>query len=169
MALDIDTQKGQQTKVWEDACMTLLAHHTGLTWSKTKEPCEVDGILTDRKKDLRFVVEQKSRQMTYERLMRDFDGYWLITADKLRHLADAAKMFHDPALGVLYLVPDETVLVLRLTDAEGQFLVPYRTERTVTQKTVNGGTAQRLNAYLSMKTAAVYRPVEDITHKDIRW
>ena len=70
---------------------------------------------------------------------------------------------------VLYLVPDETVLVLRLTDAEGQFLVPYRTERTVTQKTVNGGTAQRLNAYLSMKTAAVYRPVEDITHKDIRW
>ena len=61
MALDIDTQKGQQTKVWEEACMTLLAHHTGLTWSKTQEPCEVDGVLTDPARNLRFVVEQKSR------------------------------------------------------------------------------------------------------------
>ena len=169
MALDIDTQKGQQTKVWEEACMTLLAHHTGLTWSKTKEPCEVDGILTDRKKDLRFVVEQKSRQMTYDRLMRDFDGYWLLTADKLRRLADAAKMLHAPALGVLYLVPDETVLVLRLMDDTGRMLAPYRVEETVTQRTINGGSARRVNAFISMKKAAVYRPMDYITHKVIRW
>ena len=169
MAFDIDTQKGQQTKIWEEACMTLLTHHTGLTWSKTKEPCEVDGILTDRKKDLRFVVEQKSRQMTYDRLMRDFDGYWLLTADKLRHLAAAAKMLYAPAVGVLYLVPDETVLVLRLMDDTGRMLVPYRSEATVTQRTVNGGLARRMNAFINMKQAAIYRPLEFITHKDIRW
>lgn len=169
VALDIDTAKGQQTKVWEEACMTLLAHHTGLTWSKTKEPCEVDGVLTDPARNLRFVVEQKSRQMTYDRLMRDFDGYWLVTADKLRHLRAAARMFHAPALGVLYLVPDETVLVLRLIDDAGELLVPIRIERTTTQATVNGGTAVRDNAFISMKKAAVYRPLEYITHRDIRW
>jgi len=169
MALDIDTTQGQQTKRWEEQCMTLLQSHTGLTFAKTKEPCEVDGVLSDGDKQLRYVVEQKSRQMTYDRLMKDFDGYWLVTADKLTHLATAAKTLHAPAVGVLYLVPDETVLVLRLMDDTGRMLVPYRSEETVTQRTINGGSARRVNAFISMKKAAVYRPMDYITHKDIRW
>lgn len=169
MGLDINTPKGHESQMWEEQCMTLLKWHTRLRFSKTHEPCEIDGILTDTRQRLRYVVEQKSRQMTYAQLFGSFQGEWLLTATKLTTLREAARLLHAPAIGVLYLVPDETVMVIRLSDATGVITAPIRYDRTTTPATINGGTAVRENAYIDMRDATVYRGVNDITAQDLTW
>jgi len=149
--------------------MALLASHTNLRWSKTLEPCPVDGILTDRHDQIRYVVEQKSRQMTETELRTRFANEWLMTASKLPHLQAAARCLHVPAVGVLYLVPEPLVLVVRLADATGALVASIRYERTVTQATINGGQALRDNAYIGMAEAVRYAPWPELTAEDLRW
>ena len=58
-----------------------------------------------------------------------------------------------PAIGLLYSIPDDTILMWEITNSEGDYLFKFNVEKTVTQETVNGGTIERENAFLPMAYA----------------
>jgi len=47
--------------------------------------------------------------------------------------------------------------VVKAADEHGRITVPLRIEWTETQATCNGGQANRLNAYMSLKSAKIFR------------
>lgn len=121
-------------------------------------PAAIDGMLvkagTTR---IMRVVETKCREMTMQDLFGRFGGTWLITHQKIKDLAVAAKIFGVPGTGLLYLVPDKLVLAVKICDSEGRFVHDFQVKRTATQATVNGGVACRDNAFVPMIEAAEFR------------
>ena len=121
-------------------------------------PAAIDGMLvksgTTR---IMRVVETKCRDMTMKDLFGRFGGTWLITHNKIKALAEAAKIFGVPGTGLLYLVPDKLVLAVRICDEEGRFAHNFEVKHTATQATVNGGIAHRDNAFVPMIEAAEFK------------
>ena len=58
-----------------------------------------------------------------------------------------------PALGFLYSIPDDVILMWQITDREGNYKFDFRVEKTITQATINGGQIERENAYLPIDKA----------------
>lgn len=128
----------------------------GVKYVKTPKdsPAGVDAVLM--KGDcLVGVSEMKCRQMTTEQLMGEYRGEWLVTYSKLEKLSSAARLLGVPGVGLLYLVPEKKLLSVRICNEDGLFIPGIRVERTATQATVNGGTAVRENAYVSVADAKV--------------
>ncbi len=99
------------------------------------------------------VAEIKSRQMTYEQLERF--GTYLITAEKLDSLILAASLLYAEGFLFVHLIKDGKIVYWKICDDEGVPCFEYKTERTVTQATCNGGTATRLNAFLPVSRCRV--------------
>ena len=59
-------------------------------------------------------------------------------------------MLRVPFLGFLYLIPDEMIFYWKITDNMGDFNFGFDVRRTSTQRTINGGRALRMNAYLPL-------------------
>lgn len=117
----------------------------------------VDAVLVENGK-IKCVCETKCRVMTREKLVADYDNRWLVTFDKVMNARIAAFHLGVPMVGILYLVPDDIVLMQRICDAPmnrelGRLCTSMVIETTVTQKTVNGGKALRTNAYIDMSGA----------------
>lgn len=115
-------------------------------------PSDVDGFIS---KDGRIIslYEVKARDMSSEDLMGRYGGEWLLTWDKLLRAAALSKSLHLPFTAVLYCIRDRTVFVKTLWDSEWNLRANIRVQQTNTQKTVNGGTASRANAFIDMKDA----------------
>lgn len=158
MSLDVNTERGRQT-IWEeiDMIQILRSHWPEATYLHTNKEgsASVDAIIT-RHERLFAVAETKCRQMTLAELRGPFKDEWLVTHDKLQRVALAADLLGVEFWGLLYLVPDKTLLRIKLY-FEGQWLVPIRTAHTETQKTVNGGKIVRENAFIRMTKADVLR------------
>lgn len=159
MVLDVLTPKGQETVAQEDEAASLLFAHRQIRYVRTPKdgPAAVDAVLTHDAHGLCAVAEMKCRQMTHEGLIQDYDGEWLITYDKVLKLCDAARLLGVPGMGLLYLVPDRILLTIKICDHNGELSQQLIVKRTPTQATVNGGQAMRVNAYVPMHTAKVYR------------
>lgn len=154
MTLDINTPRGQETLAQERRVAEIVAAAApGVAYLGTPkgEPAAVDAILT-RGTDLIAVAETKCRNLTREQLA-GYGDEWLVTWDKIMRARSVALGLGVPLIGFLYLTPEDRLLSLRITDASGALLVPIRIESTLTQATVNGGTARRNNAYLSLASA----------------
>lgn len=161
--LDVLTPRGQESLEHERACAALyMAANPGIRYVGTPKDGSacVDAVL-DRGGVIIGVVEQKSRVMT----MLDFARYdfsWLVTFDKLVAGREVAVKFGVPLVGFLYLVPDAVLLAQRLTNPDGTFAVRLRVEHTETQRTINGGSIIRANAYIDMRQARRYaRPATE--------
>ena len=128
----------------------ILSRHAGLEWVRCGKSnvARVDGLMACNGQ-LRRVVECKVRNDSRALLEQWGDSY-LITADKLEDGAHASRLLHVPFTLCAYLKPDETAYWWRLTDATGAWAFPFERAVTVTRRTVNGGTAARLNAFLPM-------------------
>lgn len=153
--VDILTPKGEETLRQELRAIELLQKKfPGVRYVHTpkNKPASVDAVLV-KDSEIVAVVETKCRQMTLNDLLFKFEGDWLVTWDKVSCGRDAASYFCVPFVGILYLVPDDTLLVQKISDANGDWSVPMRIKQTETQRTVNGGTAIRYNAYISMENA----------------
>ena len=137
----------------------ILRRHGLVYCSGSKDsPAAVDGMLIKAGTTRIFrVAEAKCRDMTMQDLFGRFGGTWLITNSKIKALAEAAKLFGVPGTGLLYLVPDKLVLAVKICDEEGRFVHNFEVKQTLTQATVNGGTAIRDNAFIPMITAAEFR------------
>jgi hypothetical protein len=94
--------------------------------------------------------------MTVEQFFNEREGLWLVTFDKIINARQVALSLGVPLLGFLYIVQDKTLLVKKITDAYGKFLIDIDITNTTTQMTVNGGSIVRSNAYLDMKGCQVY-------------
>ena len=164
MGLDIATPKGQRTLVQEARAVEIfLRHHPEYVYAETPKdrPGAVDALLV---KDgmVKCVVEQKSRDLTVDTL-RSWNWEWLVTAEKIRVASTIAKALCVPFVGFLYLVPEDALLVQRITNADGSAAVQMRTDLRETQATVNGGVAVRQNAMIDMSGARWFTMHESLS------
>jgi hypothetical protein len=157
--MDVLTDKGQQTlKDEEKAAQIWVSHYPDYQYIITPkdEPAVVDAILINGTK-IAAVVETKCRyDMTVKTLFYERNGEWLVTHEKLLKARQVSLGLGVPLVGFLYMVQNNTLLVQKLTDTEGNFVCDLRVEETTTQKTVNGGMVTRRNAFIKMHNASVY-------------
>jgi hypothetical protein len=158
--LDILTPKGQQSAAHElDAVNLWMNRWPGFQYAHTPKdkPVAIDAMII---KDGKIVagVEVKCRyRLSLHQFRTTFNSEWLVTAQKLDDCAAICSMLHIPLVGFLYLVDDRTLLHAKLYE-NGQWIIPMRRERSVTQRTINGGSIERENAYIDMINARVIEP-----------
>jgi hypothetical protein len=109
---------------------------------------KVDGIII-KNNELSGIFESKCRDLSLMEL-RNF-GSWLVTFDKIMDGKRLSEMLRVPYIGFLYLIKDEIVMYWKITDKHGNFLFDFDVRNTRTQKTINGGSVVRTNAYLPFK------------------
>lgn len=153
MGLDILTPKGQISLDQEKRMIKKLDsiwNGWGVSFIETNKDKDAgcDGFIV-KMNTIVGAYESKCRELTEEEL-RDF-GTWLITADKIKQGRILSKILKVGFLGFLYLVPEDKIFMWKITDSAGEYLFDFRIEESETQKTVNGGTIIRQNAYLPVE------------------
>lgn len=118
------------------------------------EPADIDGFII-KGGTIVSGVEVKCRMMTCDHLMHDYKGRWLITYDKIERGIAVCRSLGVDFRGFLYLVPDKTLLIVKLWDHKTGKTADMDLEETRTQATVNGGSIIRLNSYVSVAGATV--------------
>lgn len=160
MGLDILTDAGKETLAQEMRAASIVEGQ----WSEChyvftgKSGIAIVDAVIVRNWHLAAVAETKCRRMTLPELRIRFKNEWLVTRAKILGGAKVADGLMVPFWGLLYLVPEDVVLRVKLYEPGCGWLVPIRSERTQTQATVNGGTAMRDNAFIDMGTADVLKP-----------
>lgn len=158
--LDIMTPRGQMT-VSDEAAAAAIWESWNCGWkyvSTPKDrPSQVDAILS-HDGVVEAIAETKCRYgMTLNEFMVRFSGEWLVTLDKVLKASQISASLSVPLYGFLYIVSEGVLLTRRLTDSSGQFCVPFRADNTITQRSVNGGSAMRSNAFIDMREAKQWR------------
>ena len=148
--MDILTEKGQQSLKKENEMLGIIKSKYGVDIIETHKdkPALCDGF-TVRNGIITGIFESKCRNNT----LQDFNewGSWIVTYDKIDGLAWMSSILCVPAIGFLYLIPEKTILTWTITDNEGNYLFDFKVDKTITQRTINGGKIERENAYLPMK------------------
>jgi hypothetical protein len=148
MKLDTHTEKGRQHREQETRLEQFLKHsYPQLDFLHTDpdKPAALDLlVLSGRIPSAVAEIKCRNNPMEYfeER------GSLLITDHKRLMLGEVSKAFHVPGYVILYSIPDDDIRVSIVTDRTGLFCYHSPTATTQTQATCNGGTAERLNAYL---------------------
>ena len=159
-SLDILTPRGQITLMQERRAIAILAHHYGdYHFIPTPKglPATIDGIVV-HSNALFAIAEVKCRTMTLDTFKRQFNSQWLVTYDKIeggRRLADGMQV---QLWGLLYLVSDDVLLCKTLYRPDRGWLTAFGVRKTETRATVNGGIANRDNAYIDMTSAMLLHP-----------
>ena len=151
--MDILTSKGQKSLEYERQMLDTIRKHickrhkdnSYLIETDKDMDAKVDGMI-DKQGQLSGVFESKCRDMTLMKLM-EF-GSWLVTFDKIMDGKRLSEMLRVPFIGFLYLIPDQIIMYWKITDKYGNFLFNFDVKNTRTQKTINGGSIIRTNAYL---------------------
>jgi hypothetical protein len=161
MGLDILTPRGQQTvRDLNDAIGLWEVLNPG--WRVILLPgdreCPIDGFLVSPTNQIAAGIEAKCRYgIDLDGFRSTFNNEWLITMRKVATAWNVCSALCIPLVGFLYLVDDRVVLTKKIVDAAGDFCGGFRCERTETQATVNGGTAERANAFISMEGCREYK------------
>lgn len=149
MGLDILTVKGQKTLSDEREAMSVFACRFGMDYIETpkKSVAYADGLLA-KDCELQAVVEVKCRyDMDFDKFFLDYNGEWLVTADKLERCLSAANYFCVPFVGFLHLVNSKKLLWKKIDK--------WKTKKTRTSRTVNDETpVLRLNGFVDMGGAS---------------
>lgn len=155
--MDILTPKGQETLAQErDAINLFLQSFPGFEFIETPKdtPADIDGIIT-KNGVMISGIEVKCRTMTVDDLAAKFHYQWLITADKLDRGVDVCERLGIDFRGFLYLVPNKMLFIVPIFSYKDGWVTEPEYEMTKTQATVNGGFAERLNAYVDVSKAKV--------------
>ncbi len=156
MALDVLSERGKKAVEQLRDGLRMI----GRQYVETRQDVEgdIDGFfLSADGTTLAAAFEGKARNMSLSDLENRFDNEWLVTYEKIAKGAVISRSLRVPYFGVVYLVPDKTTLLVKLTDDHGNIVAPMRLGVTDTQATCNGGKATRTNAYVSMVSAKAYR------------
>lgn len=151
MSLDIATPKGQVSLRDEQIVARWFNRKEAHRYLQTPKdsPAKVDAILS-RGEEIIGLAETKCRyNITLQDFKRKFHNEWLVTWEKVESGLKMAEQLCVPLYGFLYLVDDDTLLIVNLSKAK------IRREFTETQETINGGTIVRENAFISMEGAQV--------------
>jgi hypothetical protein len=155
MGLDINSERGQKSKKYENRAYEIIEKNKSGSIIETPKArdAKIDAFFV-RDGVILGACETKCRQLTWNEL-KSF-GTWLITNKKIEDGKKISKKLSVKFYGVLYLIPEDNVYIWEITDKNGNTNFNYKIKRTKTQKTINGGTAKRKNAFL---------PVEKIKYK----
>lgn len=159
--LDITTPRGQETLGHEARAAEIWhSHYPHMAYVETPkdQPASIDAILVTPDNAIAGAVEQKSRDMTFSQLAR-WDNEWLVTRAKLDAARMIAVMLRVPVFGFLYMIPEDALIVRRIWNADGTKAAAMRSQATTTQRTVNGGSIERENAFVNM-TGALYMTLQ---------
>lgn len=160
MGLDILTPRGQQTvRDLNDAVALWEVCNPG--WKVSMLPpsreSAIDGFLIKPDGEIAAGIEAKCRYgVTLDGLRTTFGNEWLVTMRKLTTAWNVCSALCVPLVGFLYLVDERVLLTKRIVDDGGDFCAEFRCDRTETQRTVNGGTAMRGNAFIRMEDCREY-------------
>jgi hypothetical protein len=155
LGLDIETPRGQAALQWERRAASVFEQmFPGFSYVETpkEQPAAVDAVIV-RNGVITAVLEMKCRDTTLLNFHRAFEGQWLVTFDKLLRSSEAADRLSVPLIGGLYLIKDDHLLVKRLYEPERGWVCDMAIRRSDTQRTINGGVANRSNAFIDMREA----------------
>jgi hypothetical protein len=156
MALDVLSKRGRQA-VEESRLGLALVGRPYVETAQEREG-DIDGFfLSQNGTTLAAAFEAKARDMTLDQLRNGYGNEWLVTYEKIAKGAAISRSLCVPLFGVVYLIPDQTTLLVKLTDDHGNIVAPVRLAVTETRANCNGGKAIRTNAYVSMENAYLYR------------
>ena len=154
-SLDIQSKRGKSSLRFEQEAIEIFSvAHSEYRFIETPKhrPAAVDGVFM-KGGVIHSVVEVKTRNVTKEEMRNRFENKWLVTADKIDDGRALSQLLRVPFVGLLYLIPDKTLLALKITNEQGDWVFPFERKKTVTQKTINGGEVERVNAFLPLETA----------------
>lgn len=160
MSLDISTPKGQKSLAQENALIRSFENANAgyhIIQTPKDKAADVDGFICKRER-IAAVFESKCRECDMAQ-MSEWGWEWLVTFDKLTRGAEIAKSLQVPFYGLLYLVNEPIGISIRITDPDGNFIPKIRVERTLTQRTINGGEIVRTNAYISLQPQHTRFPI----------
>ena len=156
--LDCESPLGIEFMKHQYAAMAKLNKKGYLCIETNKKEDRSDIFIAKKDKDghlrMHGFAEIKSRAtaggniLSIEYLKKN--GGYLISNDKLSHGQQLSYMMNMPFFVIVNLIYENKLLVWKITDAQGNFLDSFPRRRTKTRATVNGGTAERLNAFLQM-------------------
>jgi hypothetical protein len=153
--LGILTDKGRATVRQEGEMLDFLSNKWKVQYVSVDKQTEnstayIDGFFV-RDGTVVSAFESKCRQK-----WEDYDSL-IITADKLDRGATLAAMLVIPYIVLAYIVEKRLIYYWKVTDIRGVFQFKIKRENTVTQKTIAGGEVTRLNAFLPVSEATLYR------------
>lgn len=104
------------------------------------------------------VAEIKSRYMAGDKILTteylENNGGYLITHEKIRKGVQTAEAMKTAFFVIVRLIGDNNkILVWKIWD--NGYLIPIINKKTRTQKTINGGFADRVNTFLPIKKAKI--------------
>ena len=145
--MDILTKKGQKSLEYERTMLERISILKKVNIIETDKNMDAkgDGMIS-QDNQLTGIFESKCRDMSLMKL-REF-GSWLVTFDKIMDGKKLSTLLRVPFLGFLYLIPDNIIMYWKITDKYGNFLFDFDVKNTRTQKTINGGSIIRTNAFL---------------------
>ena len=148
--MDILTKKGQKSLEYERIMLERISVLTNVNIIETDKDMDakVDGMIV-KDDQVTGIFESKCRDMSMMELINY--GSWLVTFDKIMDGKRLSEMLRVPYLGFLYLIKDKIIMYWKITDKYGNFLFDFDVRNTRTQKTINGGSIIRTNAYLPFK------------------
>lgn len=157
--MDILTPAGQKTLVDEARAQEIFENNFPkykYVHTPKRRPADVDAIMV-RDSEVMAVIETKCR---YDVDLNDFNtryrATWLVTFEKILKGQQISNALRVPLVGFLYLKRSD-VLLMQTISRDGHFLPKIVVEDTMTQATINGGSAVRTNGYIDMSNARVLR------------
>ena len=115
----------------------------------------VDGMLY-KKRVLDAVVETRTRNITRQRL-RDLDDTLIVTLEKIHKGKQLSQLLCVPFVFLVYLIPEDRLFTFGMTNNHGEWAFDFVSRKTITQRNINGGTAERTNAFLPMTKAKEHK------------
>jgi len=163
-SLDCNTPIGQIYIGTQLSCHARIekALNCEIICTDTESSSKIDALMVKEKK-LVGLAEVKSREMSFNLISKKlmFNGIgcdsYLITYEKLENLRNLCKIFNVSGFLFVSLLLDGKIAVWNICDANGNFCVKMKKEKTKTQATCNGGIAFRENAYLSLNSMQILK------------
>ena len=152
--MDSQTKEGQKYMKHAERAVEIFnsnALSSKFVATDPKAPATLDGIIVT-KGIVNGVVEIKAREETFiEMLEYDSPKGWLISANKILAGKNATEYFSCPFYGFLYCIPDDTLYIVRIFNADGSRASHIDIRETTTKESCNGGLAKRSNAYIHLE------------------
>jgi hypothetical protein len=161
--LDCETRKGK-VFMGEQYKTQSLIESMGFVLINTATPDHTaDVVIAKKDGDLLKMIgiaEIRTREFAGDkRLTRRYlseNGGYLVTYTKLKFGGELAYQFGVPFFLIVRLISENVILIWKITDVNGQRLFEFKTKKSKTQETCNGGVATRVNAYLPLDKAKIF-------------
>lgn len=161
--LAINTARGQQSLDHERRAAAWIEGWSGVRMIETPRAAnaKLDSLMV-RGSQVVAVSETKVRYdiADADALRVKYRNEWLVTWSKLASGMEVAAALGVPFFGVLVLAQSGDLLlqqIARVDDGTPLLCCRITLDTTMTQKTINGGSVERVNAYIDMSRARVFR------------